>query len=263
MSTILNKIAEVVTQRVEEEKRKLEPTQLQALAVNSRQPHAFLDAFKGTDLNIIAEVKLASPSEGDIAPGVTPVEVAQDYLENGAAALSVLTEPHFFKGQLTYLKSIREAHPQARLLMKDFVVDEYQLFQARYFGADAALLIVALLELEQLKAFYGLAKELGLTPLVEVHNQAELDIAQTIGAELIGVNNRNLKTMEVSLKTSEALIKMPSDAVMISESGIKNHEDLLHLKAVGYQGFLVGTSLMKTGEPGQSLKKLLGRSDES
>jgi indole-3-glycerol phosphate synthase len=209
--------------------------------------------------HVIAEVKLASPSEGDIAPGADPVAVAGEYLAAGAAALSILTERDFFKGSPDYLRAIRARFPDALLLMKDFVVDELQLDIAREIGADAVLLIVALVGPERLPALLAAARERGLSVLVEVHDEAELAIAARSGARLIGVNNRNLKTLAVSLDTSERLASLaPKGATLISESGISTGDDVKRLGRLGFHGFLVGTSLMKTGKPGAALAKLLG-----
>jgi indole-3-glycerol phosphate synthase len=232
---------------------------LAARAAQAPAPHDFLAAFDpGPLARVIAEVKLASPSEGDILPDADPVAVAGDYLSNGAAALSVLTEPRWFKGDIAYLVAIRRRYPLARLLMKDFVVDEYQLQLARASGADAALILLAMLEPDQARALYKAAIALGLTALVEVHDEAELELARSLGARLIGVNNRNLKTMKVSLDASERLAAAaPRDAILISESGIRTREDLDRLTALGYRGFLIGTHFMRTGHPGQALKQLL------
>ena len=187
-----------------------------------------------------------------------PIEIAKEYLENGAAALSVLTERDIFKGDPFYLAEIRNEFPDAYLLMKDFIVDEFQLKMARSIGADTVLLIVALLGKERTKEMIELAQNYGFCPLVEVHNQEELEIALSAKAQFIGVNNRNLKTMEVSLENSKTLAKkVPKNITLISESGIKTHNDLKELKEYGFHGFLVGTSLMKTKQPGITLKGLL------
>ena len=201
---------------------------------------------------------MASPSKGLIAPDLNPLDVAGQYLQNGAQALSVLTEPEFFKGDLAYLTQIRQAYPQARLLMKDFILDPYQLYQGRLAGADACLLIVAMLEKDDLLALYQQAIELDLTPLVEVHNAEELQIALEIGADLIGVNNRNLKTLAIDLQTSKELARaIPDGVTLICESGLSMAQDLNAAKAWGYHGFLIGTHLMATGHPGLALDQLL------
>ena len=176
----------------------------------------------------------------------------------------MLTEESFFAGSPDYLRQVRKAHPEALLLMKDFVVDAYQLHEARVNGADAALLITALLGADRLKELLHQTRALGLTALVEVHDAAELSIAGEAGADLIGINNRNLRTLEVSLTHSFELIsKAPPGAQLISESGIETAEQLRSLAKVGYSGCLVGSSLMRTGQPGEALKQLLAAAGSS
>lgn len=256
-ATKLDEIAGRVRKRLEREKELLPERNLRGMNPDARQPFDFAEAFQGEGLNVIAEVKFASPSEGDIAPDLEPLGVAKGYLENGAVALSVLTEPDFFKGSPDYLAHIRSHYKDAHLLMKDFVVDPYQLAKAWVYGADAVLLIVALLGKDTGK-FLAKAQEDGLSCLVEVHDEKEMKTALDAGATLIGVNNRNLKTMEVSLSTSEHLAKLaPKSITLISESGIKTNDNLKALRAMGYSGFLVGTALMKTQKPGEALSKLL------
>ena len=257
-STILDEIANRTRQRVAELKIQMPLAALAKAAGGARTPHDFKAAFAGPGAHVIAEVKLASPSEGDIASGADPIGVAADYLANGAAALSILTEPYYFKGDIRYLEEVRAKNPNARLLMKDFIVDEYQLFQARTKGADAVLILLAMLTPELAQSLYAQALNLELTPLVEVHDEAELTLAIKLGARLIGINNRNLKTMKVSLDASERLAKLaPRQATLVSESGIKTSADLTRLSALGFRGFLIGTHFMKTGKPGQALADLL------
>ena len=166
----------------------------------------------------------------------------------------------YFKGDLQFIKDIRSAYPQARILMKDFFVDEYQLYQALEAGADAILVIVGLLGNEKSKKMAALAKDLGLYTLVEVHDEEELAIALGIQADLIGINNRDLRDLSISLETSKRLAsRIPTEKITISESGIESHEDIRQLQDHGYNGFLVGTSLMKTGTPGNALKELIGK----
>lgn len=256
--SVLDEIAESTRARVAQAKLDESMSELSARARVARRPYDFRALFDRSGTNVIAEVKLASPSEGDIAPGADPVRIAGEYLENGAVALSILTEPHYFKGDLAYLRAIRERYPDARLLMKDFVLDEYQLLQARAYGADAVLILLAMLEPSRARSLYSIAKGFGLTPLVEVHDEKELELAVKMGAELIGINNRDLKTMAVSLDASERLARLaPATAALISESGIKTHEDVKKLQRLGYKGFLVGTHFMRTGTPGAALHKLI------
>jgi indole-3-glycerol phosphate synthase len=186
------------------------------------------------------------------------VVVAGQYAHAGAAAISVLTEPDFFDGSLDALARIRSAFPHVPLLMKDFIVDEYQLLQARAAGADACLLIAALLGEAELARLHALAKRLGLTPLVEIHDESELAVARRLGAELIGVNNRNLATFEVSLDVARRLAAAAwAGPVLIAESGIESSAEINELASLGYKGFLVGTSLMRGGLPGRALRALL------
>jgi indole-3-glycerol phosphate synthase len=257
--SILQKIGDETRCRVEQ--RKLQTPHGQLVRVFSelqRRPKDFVGLFMRPGFNVIAEIKKASPSKGDIAPQSDIRQVAGDYLGNGAAALSVLTEPLHFKGDLNDLVEIRAAHPEAFVLQKDFIVDPYQLYEACLLGADAVLLIVALLGAEKTAELMKKALALGLSVLTEVHNREELKVAEHIGAELIGVNNRNLKDLSLSLDVSFELIShAPRGAVMISESGIESNQDLVALARSGYQGFLVGSSLMRTGNPGAALRKLI------
>lgn len=255
--SVLNKIAEHTRQRLVKAKTLQSLSELQQALANIRPTHDFKAAF-AQDYSIIAEVKLASPSKGLIAPELDPVNVAGQYLQNGAQALSVLTEPEFFKGDLAYLAAIRQAYPQARLLMKDFILDPYQLYQGRLAGADACLLIVAMLNPDELRALYQQARELSLTPLVEVHNAEEMQIALELGADLIGVNNRNLKNLEIDLHTSRILAQhVPTGITLICESGLSTGTDLKAAKSWGYHGFLIGSHLMASGQPGLALAQLL------
>jgi indole-3-glycerol phosphate synthase len=258
-SSVLHRIGKTVEERVRRERAQLSEEDLLAEARSSGwKPKDFRALFDRSGFNVIAEIKLASPSRGDIAPELKPLDVARAYLENGAAALSVLTEPLFFKGDIAYLKAIRVAYPDSYLLQKDFVVDPYQLYQAKAAGADAILIIVALLGEDGSAEILRTARELGLSALVEVHNTEEMAIAKRIGADLIGINNRNLKDLSISLDVSLQLRPLaPADARLICESGIETHEDMHRLHAEGFHGFLVGTSLMRTGKPGEALARLI------
>lgn len=259
---ILEKIATKKQESLKLLKESLSLAQLEEIIEKNEIKHNdFMEAFRSNDLNIISEIKFASPSEGSIS-NLPLLEVADDYLSNGAKALSILTEEHYFKGNIDYIKQVKAFFPSARVLMKDFMIDPYQFFQAKAFGADAVLLIVALLGKEKTELYLKQARDLNLTPLVEVHNKEEMLIALDSGAELIGVNNRNLKDLSISLKTSEELASLAQkNTVLISESGIKTYSDLIHLKVFGYKGFLIGTSLMKTGNPAKALAEILGRSN--
>ncbi|OAG28115.1 indole-3-glycerol phosphate synthase TrpC [Thermodesulfatator autotrophicus] len=211
-------------------------------------------ALKNKDFAIIAEIKRASPSKGLIAKEFDPKMIAKVYEQAGAAAISCLTDEPFFGGHLEYLAAARE-EVSLPILRKDFIIDEIQLEEARAFGADALLLIVAALSPERLKDLLKATYELGLEALVEVHDKKELEIALNAGAEIIGINNRNLKTFEVSLETSLSLAqKIPEEVVLVSESGIKDHTDILRLKEAGIRAALIGESLMRA----QNKESMLG-----
>ena len=221
------------------------------------QRRGFRLALERKNPAIIAEIKRSSPSEGAIQADADPAEVARKYEQAGAACLSVLTDKQFFGGSLDDLVSAR-ASVRLPVLRKDFTLDRYHLLQASANGADAVLLIVAALTDAELVDLVTHAKALNLDVLVEVHDEAELERALALEADLIGVNNRNLKTLEVSLETSLRLAKrIPPGVVAVSESGIRTREDIARLRDVGFRAFLVGTSLMKEGDPGKALAELL------
>jgi indole-3-glycerol phosphate synthase len=211
---------------------------------------------------VIAECKRRSPSRGVLRADYDPVAIARHYTAAGAAAVSVLTEPTFFDGALEHLTAVRDAFKESQeavpLLRKDFVVSEYQVLEAKAAGADAVLLIVAALDSVQLRSLAAEAAEWGMDSVVEVHNAEELSAALEAGARIVGVNNRNLRTLEVDVKASEALIAlMPPDVVAISESGLRTPDDLARLRQLGYRAFLVGERLMTVADPGRALRELL------
>jgi len=213
-------------------------------------------AASGT-VNVIAECKRRSPSKGVLRADYDPVAIATGYAGAGAAAISVLTEPTFFDGSLDHLTAVRAA-VDVPLLRKDFIVSEYQLLEAKAAGADAILLIVAALRPAELKLLHDHATRYGLDALVEVHDARELAIAADVGARIIGVNNRNLRTLDVDRRASEELIaQMPRDVVAISESGLQSAGDLVRLGRLGYKAFLIGERLMAAADPGSELKTLL------
>lgn len=258
MTSFLNKIAEQTKERVTSAKKTAPAGFLQDCPLFSRKPAAILPAFNGRKTHIIAEVKFASPSEGDIRTVYNPVDIADGYLGAGATMLSVLTEPLYFKGSIDYLRDIRLAHPDARLLRKDFMVDSYQLYEARAAGADAILLICAMTAPGLTRDLFFEARSLGLSPLVEVHDMDELKQAIDLGADFIGVNNRNLKTLKTDIATSHLLAQSkPENAVFISESGLRTADDITNLKKAGYDGFLMGTHFMRHDDPGKALHRLL------
>ena len=213
-------------------------------------------------VNVIAECKRRSPSRGVLAADYEPVAIAGHYESGGAAAISVLTEPTFFDGLLEHLTAVRAA-VSIPLLRKDFIIDEYQLFESRAAGADAILLIVAALDQGVLGRLQQRAWELGLAVLVEVHNEEELDRAVDSGARLIGVNNRNLRTLNVDVEASYRLAsRIPAQAIAISESGLQSRADLDKLSAAGYRAFLIGERFMTDGNPAAAIQGLIGRGVE-
>jgi indole-3-glycerol phosphate synthase len=217
----------------------------------------FQAALSGAGFNVIAESKRRSPSRGVLRENYDPVAIAAEYASAGAAAISVLTEPTFFDGSLDHLKAVRAA-VDVPLLRKDFIISEYQLLEAKAAGADAVLLIVAALRPAELKVLHDHARRHGLDVLVEVHDATELAIAVDAGARLIGVNNRNLRTLAVDVHASENLIAhIPPDVIAVSESGLKSADDLVRLKALGYRAFLIGERFMLAAAPGSALKELL------
>lgn len=207
---------------------------------------------------VIAEVKKGSPSKGVIRPDFDPLEIAETYERNGAACLSVLTDERFFLGHLRFLSLIRE-QVRLPLLRKDFLYDPYQVYEARAAGADAILLIAAMLELAQIEDLAGLARELSLDVLLEVHDEPELETALASSCTLIGINNRNLRTFVTDLATTERLVpQIPAELFAVAESGINTRDDVLRLQAAGAKGFLVGESLMREEDIGAKLRELLG-----
>jgi indole-3-glycerol phosphate synthase len=207
---------------------------------------------------VIAEIKKASPSKGLLRPNFDPARIAKAYTANAAAALSVLTDTPFFQGDLKDLHKARLASPLP-VLRKDFIVDEYQIHEARAFGADAILLIVAALDDRQLAAFETVARTLRMAVLVEVHDELELQRALQLRTPLIGINNRNLRTFETSLDVTLSLLpQVPADRIVISESGIGTPEDVRRLQSAGVNTFLVGEAFMRAPDPGAELSRLFG-----
>lgn len=213
---------------------------------------------KQGDLSLIAEVKKASPSKGLIREDFQPVEIALAYQNAGANAISVLTDEKFFQGSIQYLIDVKKVI-NLPVLRKDFIIDPYQIYQTRIIGADIILLIASVLGIEQLKDYYNLSKQLGLDVLVEVHSLKEFDMALELGAKIIGINNRNLETFEVSLNNTINLMQNRhfSDKFIISESGISNYSDTIILKNAGISGILVGESLMRQKDIETAVKNLL------
>ena len=232
---------------------------LEAKLANLLPTKDFRHAIAQSDnIHLIAEVKKKSPSKGVIREDFDPVQIAETYAENGAAAISVLTDVQFFDGRLEYLSLIREV-VDVPLLRKDFTIDPYHIYQARVAGADAILLIVAVLTPKQLREFMDIAASLSLTSLVEVHTAAELAVALDVGAEIIGINNRDLRTFRTDLATTFKLREsIPAEKVVVSESGIYTRADVELLREAGVNAILVGESLMRSPDIGEQVRKLIG-----
>jgi len=263
-----NFLAEIVGRkrlRVEAARRAVPVEEMGRRAFAARHdstPRALSNALRREGrLNVIAEFKRASPSKGAIREGASPAAIAARYAEGGAVAVSVLTEEDGFRGSLEDLRAVRAAVPLP-VLRKDFIFDEYQVYEAAEAGADAVLLIVAALDDERLSRLRRLVEdELRMDALIEAHTEGELRRALGCGATLVGVNNRDLHSFEVSLETSARLARLaPEGALLVSESGIKTRDDLLCLRALGYRGFLVGESLMRAENPADALRNLIGES---
>lgn len=219
-------------------------------------PYTFENALKTKEIALICEVKKASPSKGIISEHFPYLQIAKEYEKAGANAISVLTEPHFFLGSNEYLREIKKV-VNIPVLRKDFIIDPYQIYEAQLIGADAILLICSLLDTKQLKEYIKIADSLGLSSLVEAHDEVELNSALEAGARVIGVNNRNLKTFEVDIRTSIKLRELvPTDKVFVSESGIKTNEDIYELRQNGTNAVLIGETLMRSGDISAELESL-------
>ncbi|MFQ5428512.1 MAG: indole-3-glycerol phosphate synthase TrpC [Thermodesulfobacteriota bacterium] len=227
-------------------------------ALAAAPPGDFFAALSGTGLKIIAEVKKASPSKGIIRADFDPQALALAYERSGAAAISVLTEEKFFHGKLDYIRLVKD-HVRVPVLRKDFILDELEVYESRMLGADAILLIAAILEPGHLADLIALTEDLSMTPLVEVHDRGELEAAVKAGARLIGINNRNLKTFKTNIATTRDLAPLvPEGRVIVSESGINTVEDIKTLMTSGVKAFLVGEALVREKDVGMKLRELLG-----
>lgn len=260
--TFLDKIFAAKGKRVKEQKEIIGVEELAASALRVRLasiPHRFAKSFRNTGrLDIIAEIKRASPSKGVINDNIDVASVARSYESGGACAISVLTEEDFFLGSMEDLRTVRRS-VDLPVLRKDFVFDEFQIYEAANAGADAILLIAAMLNDETLERLHTLATDiLGMDALVEVHNIGEFNRAKSLGATLIGVNNRDLHSFNVSIDVSRSLIKHAGNgAIMISESGLRNREEMLELQQLGFNGFLIGETLMTSLDAVSELSGLL------
>jgi indole-3-glycerol phosphate synthase len=258
-SDLLTTILAATRTRVDVQADRVPLDVLRQQARDARPPVGFGAVLARTNgLHVIAECKRRSPSRGILRREYEPVAIARGYQDAGAAAISVLTEPTFFDGDLDHLRAIRDA-VRLPLLRKDFIVCPYQLWEARAAGADAVLFIVAALDDAKLGVLLTEARAIGLDALVEVHDEAELTRAVDAGADLVGVNNRNLRTLEVDMDASRRLAKlMPNHVVAVAESGLKTATDVRDLRAAGYRAFLVGERLMTAPDPGAALRALIG-----
>ena len=260
MSDILKKILAVKVQEVAEAQAIKPLAAMRAAAEQAVPVRDFAGAIRARiaagQAAVIAEIKKASPSKGVLRADFRPAEIAASYAQHGAACLSVLTDEQFFQGSTAYLQQARAACALP-VLRKDFMVDEYQIYQARAMGADAILLIAAALDVAQMQAFEVLSHRLGMAVLVEVHNGDELDAALQLTTPLIGVNNRNLRTFEVNLQTTlDLLPRIPKDRIVVTESGILKAEDVKLMRGYQVHAFLVGEAFMRAGDPGVELARV-------
>ena len=263
MSDILDKIVAVKHQEVAAAVKRKSLELVRADAESRVLTRDFVGAMRSKIAAgkpaVIAEVKKASPSKGVLREDFIPADIAQSYAEYGAACLSVLTDVQFFQGSVAYLEQARAACALP-VLRKDFMVDAYQIYESRAMGADAILLIAACLDDAQMRDFEAIARSLDMAVLVEVHDQPELERALQLKTPLVGINNRNLKTFEVSLDTTLSMRAMvPADRLLVTESGIHTREDVLRMGAAGVNAFLVGEAFMRAKEPGEALDQLFGQ----
>lgn len=259
--SIRNFLEQILTdKRREVETRKVRCTQsvLCERIERAAPARSLVEALTRDGLSVIAEIKKASPSAGIIREQFNPTEIATSYIHAGAQALSILTDEKYFQGSLTYIEHVRPLTP-IPILRKDFLIDPYQLFEARAAGADAVLLIVAALTPQQLQSLLAQADELELDALVEVHTPPEMMIAIEAGARIIGMNNRSLETFQIDLAATEHLAPLaPSGTILVSESGLRTPDDLQRMIRAGVQAVLVGTHFMKHPDPGVALKEFMG-----
>ncbi len=254
--TILDEIIHWKRGEIASLKRARSEQAMRAEAATAPPPRDFAAALRAPGVRLIAEIKRASPSKGVLRPDLDAVALAREYEANGAAAISVLTDEHFFQGRLDDLRAVRR-NVSIPVLRKDFVLDPYQVYQARAAGADAVLLIVAALDDGDLDALHRLIRQLEMSALVEVHDEAELERALKIAPRVIGVNNRNLHTFEVDLETTARLRPLvPADVVLVAESGVHTRADVARLAAIGADAMLVGEALVRATDVGQKIRQL-------
>ena len=256
--TILDTIAEKTKERIEAKKREISPETLKK-SVTAGEGGRLERALEKSGMSFICEIKKASPSKGVIAQDFPYLQIAAEYEKAGADAISVLTEPFYFQGCDEYLRQIRR-QVSIPILRKDFTVDEYMIYQAREMGADAILLICSILSPMQLSEYLGIAGELGLSALVETHDETEVEMALSAGAKILGVNNRNLKDFTVDVNHSAELRSLvPENVLFVAESGMKTRADIAKLEEAGVNGVLIGETLMRSASKKQTLAELAGK----
>ncbi len=256
---ILDRILEAKRREIEDRKKRFPLSELRKRLGNGSPRRNFKKSLVGKGIQLIGEIKQKSPLRGILRGSFDPVDLGRTYQKCGAAALSVLTDEPFFGGKLSFLLEIRAA-VQLPLLRKDFILDRYQVYESAAAGADAFLLIAALLPEKELRDLIREGEALGLSPLIEVHTEEELDKALQSGAEILGVNNRDLRTFQVDVQTSERLVsKIPKDKIAVSESGIHSHEEVRHLELLGFHAVLIGQAFMERPDMESAVHEVMGR----
>lgn len=258
---ILDEIIKKTKEDLKKRKSELNEDMIgRAMAMNPFFPRDAINALKSTEDNpyrIIAEVKKASPSKGVIREDFDPLAIANAYEMGGASAFSVLTEPHWFKGDIEYLSMIRR-HTSLPILRKDFIIDRYQILEALFFGADFVLLIATALSTKELKTLLETARSLGMQALVEIHDKADLTKAVMAGSDIIGINHRNLKTFDMDMSLSAKLVPLiPKGKIIVAESGIHSHDQLIELNKIGVDSFLIGEHFMRQSDIVSAVRKIL------
>ena len=260
---ILDTLASVTRERIEKQKKIISPAEMKSQALGmTKKNFEFEKALRGEDIRFICEVKKASPSKGIIAEEFPYIEIAKEYEKAGAAAVSVLTEPEYFKGDDSYVTEISR-NISLPIIRKDFTVDEYMIYQAAVMGASAVLLICSLLDTDTIREYIGICDNLGLSALVETHDEDEIKSALRAGARLIGVNNRNLKNFKVDINNCIRLRSLvPNDITFVAESGIKTAEDIENLRQAGVNAVLIGETLMRAEDKKAMLDELRRRNND-
>lgn len=256
--TILDEITRWKRDEIERQKRARPLETVRAEMMQATPACDLAAALRRPGVSLIAEVKRASPSKGLLRPDCDAAALAREYEAHGASAISVLTDERFFQGSLDHLRAVRR-NVDLPVLRKDFVLDEYQVYEARAAGADAVLLIIAILNDDELAALYRLIRGLGMAALIEVHNEMELERALEIGPRIVGVNNRNLRTFEVDLETTARLRPLiPAGVILVAESGVHMRADVARLSAIGADAMLVGEALVQAKDVGRKVQELVG-----